>query len=97
MAKTNCTQACNNIFLFLIMATMFMMMLFSTSFNFSQCLHLQDANYLPQSTIKIVRSMFFHNCSFVIVDFDEFYKNIFVSWCKDSEIFAIKKMIKCIL
>ncbi len=54
--RLNCTQTCNNIFLFLIMATMFMMMLFSTSFNFSQCLHLPGANYLPQSTIRIVRS-----------------------------------------
>ncbi len=55
------------------MATMFMMMLFSTSFNFFQCLHLQGAKYLPQFTIRIVRFMLYHNCSFVIVDFDEFY------------------------
>jgi hypothetical protein len=58
------------------------------------------ANDLLQSTIRIVRSMFLHNCSFVIFDFDEFHKNFFVSWCKVSEsvfLFAIKKMIECML
>jgi hypothetical protein len=80
------------------MATMLMMMLFSTSFNFSQCLHLPGANFLLQSTIRIV--IYFIIVPLFLLTLMSFIKNIFVSWCKVNEsvfLFAIKKMIECML